>query len=117
MTRKKRSDMPKLYQRPLPEARHALRKLLADLRSPELLGEVFQEDFIAASWMWMQTMDPAEVAAGVKPYLSRFLESFGDEDGPSSARMDPSEPDLGPVGNRIAVPHEPPKKTPKRRSG
>jgi hypothetical protein len=76
--------MRKMYVRPIPEARHALKTLLADVTGPDLLGDCHQEDFIAATWMWMRELDVRDVARGVAPHLKVILESLG-EDGVAPA--------------------------------
>jgi hypothetical protein len=75
---------------------------------------------VSALILWIAEQPEQQQMAIMAQAMDRLNALLGqdDEGGSSmSMRMDPSEPDLGPVGNRIAVPHEPPKKTPKRRSG
>lgn len=69
-----------MYVRPLDEARHALQTVLTGVRSPSLLGDVYQEDFIAASWLWMlQQFDVETIAEGVAPFILEFKQAFGEE--------------------------------------
>jgi hypothetical protein len=66
----KQPGTKKMYVRPTPDARYALKRLLTDLQSPALLGEaLLQEDLVAATWLWLAEMKPADVAKAVTPHL------------------------------------------------
>lgn len=59
----------RLCVRPSPEARHALRSLLAALQAPSRFGsELTQEDLVSATWLWMVGR-PDEVAKGIGSHL------------------------------------------------
>lgn len=61
----------KMYVRPTPEARHAMKRVLTAMQSPSLFGdELLQEDFIAATWLWMAGMDANQIAQGIGPHVA-----------------------------------------------
>lgn len=84
----KRSDMKKLYVRPTPEARHALDVVRTAVSSPSLLGHVHQEDFVAATWLWLQTLDPATVADAIRPHVEVFQAFFAADPEPDEIPAD-----------------------------
>lgn len=61
----------KNYVRPTPEAWHAMKRVLTAMQSPSLFGKnLLQEDFIAATWLWMAEMDAERIADGVRPHVA-----------------------------------------------
>lgn len=71
MSTKPPAVQPRLYVRYSPAARHALKTALAALQSPDLLGEkLTQEDLICATWLWVASLDPAEVAPALAPHVA-----------------------------------------------
>lgn len=60
----------KMYVRPTPEARHALKTVLVALQNPTLFGpDLTQEDFVSASWLWMAEIGSAGVAVGIRKHV------------------------------------------------
>jgi hypothetical protein len=49
-----------------------LKKVHANVAFNSLLSSrrLGQEVFIVATWLWMDTIDPAEIATGILPYIS-----------------------------------------------
>lgn len=60
----------RMYVRPSPDARYALRTLLLALQAPSRFGEeLTQEDMVSATWLWMAEMKVGEIEAGIKPHV------------------------------------------------
>ena len=75
------NPLKRLYVRATPKARHALTRLLSEVRAPELLGdEVTQEEFVCGTWLWLKDLDPKTVAAGVSPHILAIRETLAKHD-------------------------------------
>ena len=63
--------------RTTPDARSALRQVVARLKSLKFFkSAASQEAIINASWLWMQSMDPDELRAGIEEHLGQLKEAM-----------------------------------------
>jgi hypothetical protein len=94
----------KIYVRAPDEARNALKRLVTEL-AERIPGDlVNQERLVCASWVWMRTMDYAELARTLAPYIAAMRDRLAHEDPEAeSGRVQPfgaKEVPLGPPPNR-----------------
>ncbi len=84
------SDRKKRYVRAGPECRLALKKLVADFS----VINVNQEDFVAASWLWMRTFDVEDLMVTLRPFIER-ARADGAESHPNGRQPSVGKP-IGP---------------------
>lgn len=85
----------KVNVRTSPRIRSKLKKVVAEVgQAPALAGHkgvLTQEAFIAATWLWMDTLDAEELAAHVAPFLATAEEALG-HSGPGGRSIEPLPP-------------------------
>ena len=79
----KKAKAKKTYVRNTPQAKNALRLVLARVNNAEVVPEtVFQEELVPAMWLWLADKDVTWYAAELAPYVLQVRSSF--EESPAS---------------------------------
>lgn len=87
--------------------RATLKKVVADAGQTKVFarrkGTLTQEVFVAATWLWISTMDPEELAARVLPFVDAAQSSFLPEnlDRDITERLKQGAEDLRSVADKL----------------